>query len=53
MGSGRECRCVEDKSGALGTSAFNDRREREKPVREAQRSNQQMEGGLRTWLAEN
>lgn len=39
MSSGREQRCAEDKTGALGR--FSDRREGEKPAREVQRSNQQ------------
>lgn len=41
MGSGREQRCAEDKTGALGRLAFSVRREGEKPAREVQRSNQQ------------
>lgn len=41
MGSGREQRCAEDKTGALGRLAVSVRREGEKPAREVQRSNQQ------------
>ena len=41
MSSGREQRCAEDKTGALGRLAFSDKREGKKPAREVQRSNQQ------------